>query len=75
MSPTYSALTLRWSRQWRGALASRPTSLARYSAGLDLGLPLVGVHVRRTDKIGFGVLQPQVLPVARYLGRAEAWWR
>ena len=52
-----------------------PHTLARYSAGLDLGRPLVGVHVRRTDKIGFGVLQPQVLPVGRYLGRAEAWWR
>ena len=31
--------------------------------------------VRRTDKIGTGVLAAKAVPIARYISRAQAWWR
>ena len=31
--------------------------------------------IRRTDKIGTGVLSAKALPIARYISRAQAWWR
>ena len=31
--------------------------------------------VRRTDKIGTGVLSAKAVPIARYISRAQAWWR
>ena len=61
--------------------------LDQYEKTLGLSRSLVGMHVRcesiqsfwsnvrRTDKIGTGVLSAKVLPIARYIGRAQAWWR
>merc|ERR1719220_631478 len=49
--------------------------LDQYQRSLGLSRPLVGMHVRRTDKIGTGVLSAKAVPIAKYIRRAQAFWR
>jgi len=68
---------------WMGQIVSyllRPRPdlkevLDQYQRSLGLSRPLVGMHVRRTDKIGTGVLSAKALPIAKYIRRAQAFWR
>ena len=63
---SYNILLKRSTVEKRAALVS----------GILIGRsPVGGIHVRRTDKIGSGVLGARKHPVSHYMAGLEAWWR